>query len=245
LDKHIGNKHCLNINRSAETFCDVPWTEERKIKISQAATGKKLPPATALRRANISNSLMGHILSEETKRKISNSHKGKRLSEEHKRKLSNAFSGSNNNMFGRRGNKNSQSKEVLQVDVYTLQVVNKFECTSQAAVAVGCDSSTIAIACRGQARRIKGFFWCYADDYDSAQRRLEYDRKYLQEKKHILQGANKPNAKLVVQKTSAGDIVREFEFISDVVRYGFDPSSVVKVCKGKLKKHKGFLWEYK
>ena len=38
---------------------------------------------------------------------------------------------------------------------------------------------------------------------------------------------------------------KEYSKISDVIKDGFDTSSVVKVCKGKRKSHKGYNWKYK
>ncbi|MBP2638445.1 MAG: hypothetical protein H6Q72_4352 [Firmicutes bacterium] len=245
INAYIDHDRCMNINRSADTFCDVPMTEERKRKISLARIGRKQRSRSNAFKEAHSKMFMGHVLSKETKLKISNSHKGKHLSEEHKEKLRKAFSGRNNPMFGRIGSKNSQSKPVMQVDIETLNIIKIFECASEAARSFGCDRSTIAVACRGKTRQIKGYFWCYVDNYEASKSTFETNREYLREKKYILHGAAKPNARAVIQKTLTGEIVREFEFVSQVAKLCFDPSSVVKVCNGKLKTHKGFKWEYK
>ena len=80
-------KECIPWNKG------LSWSSEVKAKISKTHQGKSgwskgLTKDTDERLMNISNSLMGHIISTETKRKIGSIHKGKLLTEEHKRKIS-------------------------------------------------------------------------------------------------------------------------------------------------------------
>ena len=161
IDARIDDINCLNINRSAETFCDVPWTEERKQKIRAAAIGRKLPPATEKRKRLISSRLMGHAISAETRRKISLARKGKHLSDEHKEKLKEAFSGQNNPMYGMVGAKNPQSKTVLQINACTGAIIAEFGSVAEAGRKLGCDKSSIAKVCRGKLTTTKGYVWRY------------------------------------------------------------------------------------
>ena len=60
-------------------------------------------------------------------------------------------------------------------------------------------------------------------------------------KKHI----NGKNSKQILQYTISGEFVREWPSSSECDRNGFDNSSVIKCCRGKLKQFKGFKWKYK
>lgn len=63
------------------------WDDETKLKMHNAAVGRKVSEETKLK---IGDASKGRKQTEETKRKISETHKGKPKSEEHKRKLSEA-----------------------------------------------------------------------------------------------------------------------------------------------------------
>lgn len=52
-------------------------------------------------------------------------------------------------------------------------------------------------------------------------------------------------SKPVVQLNHQGKEIRHFSSAAKTSLYGFDPSHVLKCCRGKLKKHKGFRWKYK
>ena len=39
--------------------------------------------------------------------------------------------------------------------------------------------------------------------------------------------------------------IKEYESIRDAIKDGFESSTIVKVCKGKLLSHKGYYWKYK
>ena len=50
--------------------------------------------------------------------------------------------------------------------------------------------------------------------------------------------------KKVIQMDLLENFIKEFSSISEAGLAGFDESHVVKCCKGKCKKHKGFKWKY-
>jgi len=52
-------------------------------------------------------------------------------------------------------------------------------------------------------------------------------------------------SKQVLQYDKDGNFINAFISVSKTKELGFDPSSVSKCCKGKLKQHKGYLWKYK
>jgi len=58
-------------------------------------------------------------------------------------------------------------------------------------------------------------------------------------------GKNTPTARPVLQITMQGKLVKRWECASDAVRkFGFDSGSITKVCQGKSKFHKNFIWKY-
>ena len=60
-----------------------------------------------------------------------------------------------------------------------------------------------------------------------------------------IQRIAKTQSKPILQFTLDGKFVREWESIKECGRNGFNKSHVCQCCKGKLKTHKGFRWEYK
>lgn len=52
-------------------------------------------------------------------------------------------------------------------------------------------------------------------------------------------------SKPVLQYDKDNNFITEYISLSATKQYGFDPSSVAKCCKNKLKYHKGYCWIYK
>ena len=57
-------------------------------------------------------------------------------------------------------------------------------------------------------------------------------------------GSNHPKAKKVLQIKN-GEVIREYSYLSEVDKYGFNHSKVTLCCQGKRKRHKGYEWRYK
>ena len=55
----------------------------------------------------------------------------------------------------------------------------------------------------------------------------------------------KTKSKKVLQLSLSGELIREWESVSECERNGFDHGAVCKCCNGKQKTHKGFRWMYK
>lgn len=159
LDESICLDNCMNINRSAKVFCDVPFTEERRRKISESRKRTVGQKRTLEHRKNISNALKGHVLSEETKKKISESHKGKTLTPETIDKLKDRFSGEGNPMYGRTGSRHPHSRAVWQIDPETGEKIRRFESAVDAAKTFGAkDGSTIRKMIKRK-HKAYGYYW--------------------------------------------------------------------------------------
>jgi len=58
-------------------------------------------------------------------------------------------------------------------------------------------------------------------------------------------GKKHPTSKPVIQKTIEGNLVKRWDCALDAVKtYGFDSGSITRVCQGKYRQHKGFIWKY-
>ena len=55
---------------------------------------------------------------------------------------------------------------------------------------------------------------------------------------------NGKQSKKVIQLSLDGDFIREWESTQECGRNGFDQGHVAACCRGELKTHKGFRWEY-
>jgi group I intron endonuclease len=159
LDKYIDSDNCMNINRSAKVFCDVPMTAERRAKIGAAQKGRRGAKRSPKQRKRISDGLKGHVISDETKQKISNSHKGKKLTEETKEILRERFSGENNPRYGKTGKENPNSVPVWQIDKCTGDKIKLWESASLAAKHFGAkDGSSIRKGMK-KGHVAYGYYW--------------------------------------------------------------------------------------
>lgn len=50
--------------------------------------------------------------------------------------------------------------------------------------------------------------------------------------------------KVIQYDLNTGDVIREYECISETKKYGFTDACVSDVCNGKFKQHKGYGWKF-
>lgn len=65
------------------------------------------------------------------------------------------------------------------------------------------------------------------------------------ERRVIKRRNNSKWSKPIMQMTMDGEVVKEFPSINEARRQGYDAKSVIGVCRGTRKQHKGYLWKYK
>lgn len=159
IDECICLDNCMNINRSAKVFCDVPMTPERKAKIAAARKGKTGQKRTEEQRKHISDALKGHQISEETKNKISASHKGKKLEASTIDKLKKRFSGKGNPMYGRTGSNHPHSRPVWQIDPNSGEKIRRFESAADAARFFGAKDGSMLRKMIKRRHKAYGYYW--------------------------------------------------------------------------------------
>ena len=160
------------------------------------------------------------VASAETRQRISNANKGKIISEETKVKLS----------IANKGKKYSKPEETK----LKLSIAHKGKIFSQ-------DTKNKMSIARKK--------------YLKENPITDEERKVRSKSK---MGENNPNygktvsnetilkySKPVLQYDKDNNFIREYISIGSTKEYGFDPSTIAKCCKNKLKHHKGYYWIYK
>lgn len=111
--------------------------------------------------------LMGHIISEETKRKISKAKTGKRLTSEQKSKHANALNASSafrNNVErlnkNQKGGNNSRAKAIGQFDLNE-NLIKEWKYAKLASIELGISYSCISQVATGKQKTAGGFNWKY------------------------------------------------------------------------------------
>ncbi len=69
----------------------------------------------------------------------------------------------------------------------------------------------------------------------------KYNSNHGTRNKRIAKKLSKP----VLQFTKTGEFVKEWSSTNEAGRNGFTQVSIASCCRGKLKSHKGFIWQYK
>ncbi len=93
--------------------------------------------------------------------------------------------------------------------------------------------------------------FCGTPENDFNDGNLEWcDRKYncnfgTRNKRMVEKLTNGKLSKPVLQLTKTGELVREWPSMIEASRNGFNQGNIANCCRGKLKSHKGFIWQYK
>ena len=73
----------------------------------------------------------------------------------------------------------------------------------------------------------------------------KYNSNYGTRNKRITQTRYKYYSKPVIQLTKNNEFVKEFKYVEETKKYGFQPANIRNVLAGKIKYANGYIWKYK
>lgn len=91
--------------------------------------------------------------------------------------------------------------------------------------------------------RIDNLEWCtskYNSNYGTVKERTVKSLK----SKGIYNKLAKVSSKKICQIDIDGNVVKVWNSMAEAKQQGFDDTSICRCCKGKYKKHKGYIWKY-
>lgn len=125
----------------------------------------------------------------------------------------------------------SYKRPVFAIDMNTLKISKRYDSLKQAAEDTRTSSGNIHKALNGDVIHLKGFYWCYEENYDSWKPRKSK------------RGNGKPVIKIDLE---TDEELEYFETITDAAKsVNTNASSILYVCEGKNKTSKGFKWKYR
>lgn len=210
--------------------CTQHPSEETRRKIAEKQIGRKMLPHVkeALIRANT-----GRKVSDESRRKMSESAKKREhrpMSEEAKRKIGDANRGRKySDEYRQSMSERAKKMPVKQFDSDG-NFIQEYASITEASKALHISKSHISDCCKGanMYKSAGGFQWRFADD------------------ESVVEKLYNPKApKKITQKDIDGNVLGIYDSAAEASRVtGYDSSSILKCAKGKLKHHKGYVWEY-
>lgn len=175
-------------------------TEEAKRKISESQTGKKF--------------------SKEWRENISESRRGIKFSDEHIKNLSLAHKGKPSKLI----------KSILQIDIKTGDILNKFDSITEAYKYLGVPdtSSQISIACKNKVKIAYNYYWCYSNNYDNFVFK-EYHRIYNP----------------ILKFDNNGTLIKEYPNIIEAAKENNLKQSSISHALSEESSCGGFIWFHK
>lgn len=136
-----------------------------------------------------------------------------------------------NGRIGVRGKKHSHSKKVYQYGKDG-ELIAQFESLGDVLRKLGYKQSVISDNCGGRWNSAYGFVWSFK----------EMSKGEIQS----IKIGHCTKAKSVLQKDLDGNVLAEFPSAKEAARItGHQSSSISDCCNKKLRKHHGFIWEFK
>lgn len=215
-------------------------TEETKKKMSEAAKGRTHSEDA---KKKMSEARKGHIVSEETKKKLREAHKGKSLSEEHKKKLRENhadFKGENHPMFGKHHSKETK-KKLSDINIGKTIPEETREKISENNSRYW-EGKTRSEETRNKiSESLKGRTLS-----EEAKRKIGEAHKGRTHSEDAKKKISEANSIPIVQiDPSTNKIVNVWSSGKDAEREGgFHNGHISQCCRGKLKTHKGYKWQY-
>ena len=119
-------------------------------------------------------------------------------------------------------------KRVYQYD-YNGKLINSFHSLSEAEDITGVLKTSICDVCNNKLNSAGGYYWSYI----------------LLEDSSILFTNNMRGGKWCYQYTIDGIFIKKYPTVREAARVNnYDNSAISKVCRGKQKTYKGFIWSY-
>lgn len=167
-----GHEHSYKIDElvaltfipNADTFKGIEHINGRYFDNRVINLRESINARNSWRNSNISNGLLGHSVSEDTKSKISKARLGMKFSNDTKRKQSIAHQGLKQSQSTVNKRISKTSKPVVQLSLDD-QYIKTWKSAKYAAFNLGFDSSAITKCCKGKLRTHKGYHWEYLKDY--------------------------------------------------------------------------------
>lgn len=164
---------------------------------------------------------------------------GKTHTEETRKKLSLYASenkGSLNPNFGNRGSKNPLSKEVIQIDINTLEIIKTWGSCMDIKRELKYHAGNISAICLSVKneqvwKKYKGFYWCYSEDL------------------HLLQNMNvfvhSQYKKVVKLDVKDNSLLGIYDTVKEAAKsIGVRSENICRVCKGRYETSGGYKWMY-
>lgn len=226
-----------NITLGGESGNGIILSKESRMKISKANKGRVVSEET---RAKISKSNLGKIC----KRGIDSLNYGRKASDEARLNMSKAQSGVKHRLYGKHQSQETRNKigKAKSIPIIQLDANGKFikrwnNLTS--ATNYGFLDSKISSCCKGKRITHGGYIWLYEKDYNNlSQDDILYMCKKSKEK------LDKYSPIKIVQLATDNEFIREWNSISETVKYGFNKGCISNCCLGRTKTHKGYRWMY-
>lgn len=124
-----------------------------------------------------------------------------------------------------------ESIPILQLSLEDGSIINEWISMRKAAHDLGYDQCCIWECVNHIRRTYKKYIWIKKEEFDSFDL-ANYKNKNSQPRK-------------ILQYDFEGNIVKEWDSANRASIDGFDPSSIIKCCKRKIKYHKGYVFKYK
>lgn len=163
-----------------------------------------------------------YLLGEKDRRKkVGDGNRGKVVPKEVVEKQKKAFKNNNN------------GRPLLQIDIYTRNIVARYNSITEGAEATGAHTSALSACCKDMSKTSKGFMWAYEESYDEHEiRNFKFDNKF--------------RVRPVVQlNIKTNELLGRYNSATEgAYNTNCDRSAIVKCCKGKLKQTGGFKWIY-
>jgi group I intron endonuclease len=127
------------------------------------------------------------------------------------------------------------AKPVLQFDKDG-KLIAKHPSAKNGADSVGCNLQNITDCCRGYKQKTAyGYIWIYEEDFSE---------DFLLSRLLGLPNFN-VGARKIIQMDLDGKILNTFDSAYSAAQIiDADRSGIIKCCRGKIGKHKGFIWKY-